>query len=330
MKLSIIIPAYNEEKYIENCISSVLAQKHDYSTEIFIIDGASVDKTKEIASTFKEVTVLDNPNRTKPYALNIGIKRAQGNYVMIIDAHSVYPDGYIQTIVSFLENNPQFSNAGCPFNTRPGNDSAKAKAISYALSSSFGIGNSEHRVGVNEVVDTDTVPFGCYRKEVFAKVGLFDLDLTRNQDDEFNARLVKNGLKIALLPNPKINYFARTTIYKVSQMVYQYGLFKPLVGKKIGKPTSLRQLVPPVFVVSLLVSILIIPKTSILLGIVIIPYMLFLALGAAICFKNTKSIMIPVYFVATVFVMHLSYGVGYIQGLSKLFGSEKIDVSSSR
>jgi hypothetical protein len=113
-------------------------------------------------------------------------------------------------------------------------------------------------------------------------------------------------------------------------MVYQYGLFKPLVGKKIGKPTSLRQLVPPTFVVSLLVSLILIPFTSILFGLVVIPYATFLLIGAVICLKNTRSLITAYYFIITVFAMHISYGVGYIQGLSKIIGSQKINVSSSR
>src|SRR6185369_50906 len=120
------------------------------------------------------------------------------------------------------------------------------------LSHPFGIGNARYRLGAKEPVEVDTVPYGCYKRSVFERIGLFDEHLIRNQDDEFNARLKKNGGKIFLIPSLKIDYFARPALAKLSKMYYQYGLFKPLVNLKIGTPSAGRQLVPPLFVLTFL------------------------------------------------------------------------------
>ena len=135
--------------------------------------------------------------------------------------------------------------------TLPAADTAVAKAIAVGMSHPLGVGNSHFRIGSSEDRWVDTVPFGCYRREVFDRIGLFDEELVRNQDDELNLRLIKHGGRILLSPRIVCKYFARDSLAKLWRMYYQYGYFKPLVVRKVGGVMTLRQLAPPLFVLCL-------------------------------------------------------------------------------
>ena len=144
-------------------------------------------------------------------------------------------------------------NVGGVCRTLPASDSAMAKAIAVGMSHPLGVGNSHFRIGCRpEDRWVDTVPFGCYRREVFDRIGLFDEELVRNQDDELNLRLIKHGGRILLSPRIVCKYFARDSLAKLWRMYYQYGYFKPLVVRKVGGVMTLRQLLPPLFVLGLI------------------------------------------------------------------------------
>ena len=114
-----------------------------------------------------------------------------------------------------------------------------------------------HTVGAPRWVDS--VPFGCFRRELFDRIGLFDEDLIRNQDDEFNLRLIKYGGRILLLPDVVSYYFARRSLGELSRMYYQYGYFKPLVARKVDCVMTVRQVVPGLFVLTLIGTTLLTP-----------------------------------------------------------------------
>lgn len=317
--ISVIIPCFNEKEYIKAAIESFLMQESDCGLEIIIIDGQSNDGTIDIIKSISDerVILIENPQKTTPYALNLGIKKSRGQYILIAGAHAIYPKNLIQTKYNFLEQHSEYCCCGCSLLTIPSNSSAKSKAISLALSSSFGVGSSHFRTGVDLVKEVDTVAFGMYRKEVFKKVGLFDTQLTRNQDDEFNARLKKEKFKIALLPNPIIKYFGRSKLSQLSKMMYQYGLFKPIVNKKIGSATTLRQFAPPLLILTLPISIL--------------PYFIFILSALIQSLKENRNILVAVFFTTSIVHMHFSYGFGYIVGLVKIILKKKnYFVTSSR
>jgi glycosyltransferase involved in cell wall biosynthesis len=322
--ISVLCPVYNEYQYIKSFIESILSQ--DYSkdlVEVLFIDGESNDFTREIIEDFSKrvpfIKLLDNKERAVSQALNIGIKASRGDIVIRMDAHCIYPTNYFSVLVdNLIELNAD--NVGGVLITKPGNNSAIAKAIAIAVSHPFGVGNSFFRIGLDKVMAVDTVPFGCFRRDIFDKIGFFDADLIRNQDDEFNARIIKNGGKIFLIPEIVITYFARDKISKLWQMFFQYGLFKPLVNKKIGSPTSLRQFIPLLFVLGLILGFLLsIVSKSILLITSAIFFLYFLMsfyLSVSISIKYNDInlfFLMPLMF----FVIHLSYGFGYMSGIIK-------------
>lgn len=332
--ISIIIPSFNEEKFIRNSILSFINQKTSFSFEILIADGNSTDNTQIEIKKFskdKRVHLLINEKRTAPFALNLGISNAQGRYIMIAGAHALYPETLIQTLISFLDDNNEYVCAGTNLNTLAADNSKVSEAIALASSSPFGVGNSMFRIGVQKPTSVDTVAFGCYRKKVFDNIGLFDTTLTRNQDDEFNARLIKYGGRIALLPDPIITYYSRDSFSKLFLMFYQYGLFKPLVNKKLNKSVSLRQFAPPLYVATLLIGTIVFPIYHYLIIVTISSYFIFLV-SSIFLNSNLKNEFISItLYTFSIFIIHLSYGSGFIIGSYNLLRKKSDQkINSSR
>ncbi len=332
--LSVICPIYNEEKYIAGCIESILRQDYPKDDlEVIFADGMSSDRTREIvteyAAKYPFIKLIDNPQRIVPTGLNAAIAASKGNTVIRLDAHAEYPTNYFSELTRQLEE-LNADNVGGVCITVPVNDSAKAKAIATVLGSRFGMGNSDFRVGASKVKQVDTVPFGCWPREIFNRLGMFDEELTRNQDDEFNGRITKSGGKIFLLPHVQIKYYARDKINKVGRMFFQYGLFKPLVNRKLGSPATLRQFVPPALVLWLfigaLISILWHPFVWVYLGVTV----LYLLLALFFSIKSSQSPKQILLQTTTYAVVHLSYGFGYIVGLYKLMTNKTFSAKINR
>jgi hypothetical protein len=168
---------------------------------------------------------------------------------------------------------------------------------------------------------------------VFEKVGLYDTELIRNQDDELNARIINHGGKIVLLAGLEFDYYARDSYAKLYKMYYQYGLYKPLVNKKLGAPATLRQFMPPMFVIGLVLGAILslcIPIIGLLYGAVIL---LYLVAGMMIGLKLSRKHQSAALVLAmpfTFFILHLSYGIGYIHGIIKLLFKKPFSVTINR
>lgn len=334
MRLSVICPIYNEEKYIESCIESILAQDYPKDDlEVIFADGMSTDRTREIVISYCKkypwIKLIDNPARIVPPALNAAIDAACGDIIMRLDAHAEYPDNYFSELTNALHQ-LNADNVGGVCITLPINQTHTAKAIAAVLSSSFGMGNSAFRVGADSVKQVDTVPFGCWPKALFDRIGKFDIDLIRNQDDEFNGRITKVGGKIYLLPHVQIKYFARDKIRKVAKMFYQYGLFKPLVNRKLGTPATIRQFFPLAFVFGLIlgpiISLIWHPFIWIYSGVITL-YFLIAILFSIKSSTNPRQIVLQTW---TYFVVHINYGFGYIVGLFKLLTGKSFSAKVNR
>src|SRR5690606_23824190 len=154
--------------------------------------------------------------------------------------------GYVSGLVGWLERSGA-DGVGGVCETLPGADTPTARAIAVAMAHPFGVGNSWFRIGVREPRLVDTVPFPCYPMELFRRIGGFDEELVRNQDDEFNARLLQRGGRLLLVPGVVSQYYARTRLRNLARMFFQYGLFKPAVIRKTGAVLTVRQLVPAAF-----------------------------------------------------------------------------------
>jgi len=322
ISVSVIIPVRNEEHYLKDCLLSVLQMDRSFKLfEIFVVDGQSTDRTHEIATQLAEqndcITILENTSKVVPHAMNIGIRAANGEYIVRVDAHSRYQPDYIEKLIYWMRR-LHADNVGGIWNTLAASNKLQARAVAIILSQPFGVGGAQYRVSKDKLpYETDTVPFGCYRREIFERVGLYDEDMIRNQDDELNARLKKHGGKVFLVPEIQIEYIARESLRKMSLMLYQYGYFKPLVVRKVGQLATVRQLAPPLFVI----SIGILPLLCLLWPGFLVLWLLILSAhccvnmwASARSARRNEWKLFPYLFFGFM-AAHVSYGVGYLRGL---------------
>lgn len=252
--ISVVVPVYNEEKYLDACMQTLLSQ--DYPREQmawFFVDGMSTDRTREILLSYQQqypalIQVLENPNKTVPYAMNLGIKAAKGPYLIRLDAHAEYAVDYFSKCVEELEETGA-DNVGGVMETK--SRTPIGRTIAKMLSSRFGVGDAQFRTG-GEDGYVDTVPFGAFRREVFDKVGLYDQRLTRNQDSELNYRIIKNGGKIYLSHKIKLAYYCRDSVKGIAKMAALNGKWNIITNKLCPGSMRLRHFVPFFFVLSLL------------------------------------------------------------------------------
>ena len=319
--MSVVVPCRDEERFIGACLDSILASEYPPDRfEVIVADGMSRDRTREIVARHSvrhpSIRLIDNPSQTTPAGLNAGLAVARGDIIMRMDAHVVYPPTYMPRLVTALLESGA-DNVGGVIATLPADRTAVARAIAVALSHPFGVGNSYFRIGVSEPRWVDNVAFGCWRREIFSRVGVFDEEMVRNQDDEFNHRVIRRGGRILLVPGVVSQYFARRTLRQVARMYFQYGYFKPLVAKKVGRVMTVRQLVPALFLTSLAVSGAAsawLPGARILFLAIAASYAVALA---AVALDTARRRGPACGLAATVVfpTIHASYGVGFLRGI---------------
>lgn len=319
--ISVICPIYNEEKYIGKCIESIMQQDYPKEDmEVLFVDGMSTDKTRSIISEYLPrcpyLRVVDNPHRIVPYAMNKGIEESKGDVIIRIDAHTSYERNYFSVLVSRLYE-LDADDVGAVCKTDVLNKTPKTLAIREVLSNKFGVGNSVFRTGVDKVMEVDTVPFGCWRREVFDKYGLYDTRLVRNQDIELSKRILRGGGKIFIVPDTFCTYYARETYRALSRNNYQNGKWNILTVyyTKQFNSLSLRHFVPMVFVLSLILPLLSSIIWLPLIWIAVVSLSAYLLALTAICIKLSVNKRLNItYLLCSFFVLHLSYGCGSLAG----------------
>jgi glycosyltransferase involved in cell wall biosynthesis len=341
--VSVVIPTRNEERHIASCLRSVLEGTYPHDRlEILVVDGKSDDRTLEIVSDFAShhrcVSLLENPARIVPNAMNIGIRASRGDLIVRVDAHALYGRDYLMQLITWMTRLGA-DNVGGVFVALPGAATPEATAVAMILSNPFGVGNAQYRVNrLREPTEVDTVPFGCYRREIFERIGLYDEMFVRNQDDELNARLKKAGGRMFLIPEIRIEYFTRESLPKMALMLYQYGYFKPLVAMKLGRPATLRQLAPPAFtamVVGLPALFWLLPITAVLWRVAVASHV-GVNLVVSLRLSRRKGWRLFPFLFAGFAMAHLAYGAGYLRGvwdfavLRRQFRAKRHDVPITR
>lgn len=321
MEMSIVVPVYNERKFLPNFLLDLSRQKEvDFSQiECIFIDGGSSDGTKEFLDEyilqlpFQVSNVLSNPRRSVPISLNIGIIHSRGRLICRLDAHCRIPDQYFRTLIDYHQSFSSLMNVGFVLNTVPRSKTATAKAIAYVLSSIFGVGNSSFRIGINSDIFTDTVPFGCYKRTVFDEFGLFNENLKRNQDIEFNSRIKIAGFRQLLSNKQTVTYLARDNIIELCKNNYANGFWLVSTMSEAKGVFSLRHYIPFLFLIGVIISLIL----SILLKSIIFMFGIFLYFILVIGFAlNAFKFRLNVALVALSYVcLHFSYGLGTVIGV---------------
>ena len=323
--LSVIVPIYNEEKYIAKCIDSILEQDFpNDELEIILADGMSQDCTREIVAKYTAkypfISLIDNPKRIAPWAMNLAVKEAKGDVIMRLDAHAIYEKNYFSALVRALKVYDA-DNVGAVCRTDVLNKTPKTLAIREVLSNKFGVGNSTFRTGISGVQEVETVPFGCWKREVFEKYGMYDVRLVRNQDIELNKRIIRGGGRIVIVPDTYCTYFARENYHELAKNNYGNGKWNILTVyyTKEMRSLSVRHFVPLAFVLSLIVPILVGVFWWPTLCVSVLALCVYLlALGSVSAQLAVSKRLSCFYLLASFSVLHISYGWGSLVGILKL------------
>ncbi len=303
--ISIIIPCWNEEKFIARCLDSMINQTFPKERmEVLVVDGGSGDKTKEIVKTYIQkppfVKILENPKKIFAAANNVGIKNAKGDFVILLGAHATYSKNYVGECIKYLLENKSADSVGGVMKSLPTKNSLIAKAIALSMSGRFGKGTKEP----SEIKEVDTVFGACYRKDVFNKIGLFNENLKRSSDMDFNLRLTRAGGKIYLIPNAISFYYAKSSLKDFFIHNIEDGTWAILPFKFTKKPFKLRNYLPLLLFLTLPLSIWL-----------YLPFCYYYSAKISIREKNIRLFFVmPLAFI----VRHFGYGLGSFVGLVKL------------
>jgi len=319
-RISIVSPCRNEREPIAGFVASLLAQElpPQCELEVLIADGMSDDGTREIldelARRHPGLRIVSNPGLIVSTGLNAAIRASRGDVIVRMDAHTTYDPDYVRRCVETLERTGA-DNVGGPW--RAAGRSWLQKAIALVSHSPFSSGGGRSHA-LDHEGEVDTVYLGCWRRDVFDRVGLFDEELVRNQDDELNLRIVRAGGRVWQSPTIRSCYYPRSSLAKLFAQYKQYGYWKVRVIQKHTLPASIRHLVPGAFVLGLLVlaalALFWSPARS-LLAVALAAYIaanLAASLHACVMAGTLRYLpVIPVVFAC----YHFGYGYGFLRGV---------------
>lgn len=313
--VSIIIPCRNEKGYIESCLDSIISNDYpEDRLEILIVDGMSDDGTRNVLKRYTEqysfIKLLDNPREIIPIALNMGIKRASGETIIRMDAHTTYANNYVSKCVEYLKKTSA-DNVGGVIEHK--GDKFIGQAIALAQKCKFGLGGAKFRTAKNEQY-VDTVFPGAWPRETFEKYGYFNEKLIRNQDIEHNARIRKRGGKVFLTPEIRFDYYCRSNLKDLWKQNFRNGFWGIKTVNISPGSLSLRHFAPLIFILSIF-TVWIIPVLwlSTILSYVFCNMFFSLTITASNGIKY--FFILPIVFLT----LHISYGLGSIVGVLSMF-----------
>lgn len=312
--VTIAMPAYNEERYLEACIASVQAQDYPREQiEILVADGRSTDRTREILARLADadprIKLVDNPLRLQAAGLGQAVRCARGDIIVRMDVHCEYAPDYVRKCVEILERTGA-DNVG-------GAQRAKAttwfqRALCAALSSPLGVGGARYRSADAEGF-VDTVFLGAFRRQIFETVGLWDPRAITNEDAELNQRILEAGGQVYLSRDIVVHYFPRDSLTSLAKQYFRYGRGRARTLLKLRKFTNIRPALPFMMVAGEAV-LLALPPLWPLAATSLAAYALATGVEAIRISGRISSAAIPTLW--SIFpVLHVSHGLGFAAGL---------------
>ncbi len=325
--VSVLIPVRNEGDCIAKCLDGIFRQDYPRQRmEVIVADGMSSDETRETLKAYAvrdvRLVLIDNPQGIVSTGLNAAMARSQGDVIIRMDAHTEYATDYIRQCVAVLGES-RADNVGGPWVAR--GEGYVGRAIAASFQSPFAVGGARGHDPLHEG-SVDTVYLGCWRREVFNRIGNFDEQLVRNQDDEFNLRLIRAGGKVWQSPRIRSWYQSRSSLPALFRQYAQYGYWKVWVIRKHKLPASVRHVVPAMFLSVLALLLLAAPfsRPALWSGAALLSCYFMAVAGASVltCRKAGWELLpiLPAVFAC----YHFGYGFGFLSGLGNwLMGSKR-------
>jgi glycosyltransferase involved in cell wall biosynthesis len=308
-EISVILPVLNEEKYLEDAVNAILAQKYDGKLEVILAVGPSHDKTLEIAQRLhlidSRIIVVENPTGRTAAGLNLAIAASQYSIIVRVDGHANIPSNYCQLVSEILESSGAVNVGGVMASQ---GQSLFERSVALAMRSPFGVGASRFHTG-GKAGEVDTVYLGAFRKEALIAVGGFDERFTRAQDWELNFRLRQAGGVVYFDPRLVVTYRPRSTVKALAKQYFEYGRWRRVVSRRHQGTINYRYLAPPFTVVATTLSLLLGWLISPVLLIPALVYAVFIVIASLIIGKSAGEILC----LPTILpVMHISWGLGFL------------------
>jgi len=313
--VSIAMPCLDEERYIESCLRSVVAQEYPPDRlEILVADGGSRDRTRAIvagmAAEDPRIVLVDNPGRVQAAGMNAAVRRARGDVIVRMDVHCEYARDYVTRCVEVLERTGAENVGGAQ---RARAETSFQRALCAALDSPLGVGGASYRSEVKEGF-VDTVFLGAFRRRVFEAVGLYDPGAITNEDAELNQRIHAAGGRVYLSREIVVHYYPRDSFAALARQYFRYGRGRARTLLKHGRLQSPRPVIPAAMVVGgagLLATSHLQPLTPALFG----AFAALTGFEAVRVGRRAGLGQIPT--VWAIFpVLYVAHGLGFIAGLA--------------
>ncbi len=333
--VSIVLAVRNEARGLPDVLDTVFRQ--DYPTErleVIVVDGASEDDSAAIVERYirehpsLNVRMVSNPRRITPCAFNTGIRAARGDIVAIFGAHSIYQTDYVRRSVEILQRGGEaVACAGGLNNVIPGGMTVRAQAIANVLTHPAGRGGGPQRVADAPDVDVTGIGYPVWRRSVFDRIGYYDERLLRNQDNEFNARVIESGYRIVCSRRTNADRRARGDVRGLVRWAYDYGYYHFPVVRIRPSAFRLKYYLPAMMLLALTatgIAGLFWPPAAWLFAAGAGAYLL-LILAASLHIALTRPggwkclLLLPPLFA----LFHFAYGWGVIRGYFSPIGRER-------
>ena len=311
--VSVVMAVRNGARTLAAALASIEAQGPAVD-EVVVALGPSSDGSSELLSAMAgrnpPITVLENASGTTPAGLNLAVRESSGDIVVRVDAQSVLPRDYVERAIAELERTGADVVGGIQ---HPVGETIVERAIAAAMGSAFGSGGAAYRVA-RRAGPVDTVYLGVFRRSALERTGGFDESLLRNQDYELNHRIRAGGGVVWLNPALEVSYRPRPSLRALWAQYFGYGTWKRAMLRRHPGSARLRQLLPPLFVITLVVSIGLIAVGRLALGLVVPGLYAAAALVstayAALRRADRALLLMPV----ALAVMHVAWGLGFLVG----------------
>jgi len=313
--VSVVLPILNEERFLADAISAILAQQYSGELEVILALGPSKDRTNEIAAELRakdsRIVLVENPTGRTAAGLNAAIAASKFEIICRIDGHAEISKSYINDAVEIMESSNAVNVGGIMAAV---GKTGFENAVARAMRSPIGVGGARFHVG-GTAGPADTVYLGVFKKSAINAAGGYDSRFIRAQDWELNFRLREAGGTIWFDPRLEVVYRPRPNLKALAKQYFEYGRWRRAVTRHHKGTINYRYLAPPI--ATLIIAL------SLITGIAIYPLFFIPALtyATAILIASLaigKSAIERLCLPAVLATMHISWGVGFLSSPADL------------